>query len=152
MSDASAALPPKLQAIVDDFRYAEGSEKLELLLEYSRRMPPLPAWLQERHEQMEQVHECMTPVFVHAEQRDGRMQFYFDIPPESPTVRGYAALLAEGLNDATPEEVLRVPADFHSAMELEGVLSPRRLNGIYAILAHMKRLAARAMEQANGAA
>ncbi len=150
MSDSQDALLARLQRIVEDFQYAEGSEKLELLLEYSRRMPPLPEWLQGHREQMEQVHECMTPVFVHAELRDGGMQFHFDIPPESPTVRGYAALLAEGLNGATPEEILRVPNDFHAAMELEGVLSPRRVNGIYAILAHMKRLATRELARAAG--
>jgi cysteine desulfuration protein SufE len=143
MNDSQNGLPAKLQRIVEDFQYAEGSEKLELLLEFSQRMPPLPEWLQGHREQMDQVHECMTPVFVHAETQDGRLQFHFDIPPESPTVRGYAALLAEGLSGSTPEEILRVPTDFHSAMELEGVLSPRRVNGIYAILAHMKRLATR---------
>jgi cysteine desulfuration protein SufE len=150
MNDSQAALPDRLQSIVEDFQYAEGSEKLELLLEFSRRMPPLPLWLQGHRDQMDQVHECMTPVFVHAETQDGRMQFHFDIPPESPTVRGYAALLAEGLSGATPEEILRVPNDFHTAMELEGVLSPRRVNGIYAILAYMKRLATRELARSVG--
>ena len=149
MNHSQTTLPAKLQSIVEDFQYAEGSEKLELLLEFSQRMPSLPEWLQGHREQMDQVHECMTPVFVHAELQDGRMQFHFDIPPESPTVRGYAALLAEGLSGSTPEEILQVPSDFHTAMELDGVLSPRRVNGIYAILAHMKRLATRELARSG---
>jgi cysteine desulfuration protein SufE len=92
---------------------------------------------------MEQVHECMTPVCIHAELENGGMHFYFDIPPESPTVRGYAALLGEGLQGVTPEEVLAVPADFYQEMGLHTVLSYQRLNGIMAILAYLKKLAAK---------
>jgi cysteine desulfuration protein SufE len=140
MSDTST-LPPRLQAIVEEFQNAEGREKLELLLEYSQSLPPLPAWLAEQHNDMDQVHECMSPVFVYAEQRDGRMQFYFDVPPEAPTVRGYAALMAEGLNGTTPDEIMAVPGDFFNAMGLQQVITFQRIRGISAILTYMKRLA-----------
>jgi len=87
------------------------------------------------------VHECMTPVFVKAETRDNRMKFYFDVPEASPTVRGYASILGQGLDGATPEEVLRIPGDFYARMGLEKLLTHQRLNGFGAILAHIKRLA-----------
>jgi cysteine desulfuration protein SufE len=90
---------------------------------------------------MDQVHECMTPVFVQSQLQDGGMHFYFDVPPESPTVRGYAALLAEGLDGLSPQEILAVPNDFYLEMGLAEVLTHQRMNGISAILAHMKRLA-----------
>lgn len=141
----SETLPPKLREIVDDFALAEGSEKLELLLEYAEQMAPLPERFQTHRDQMEQVHECMTPVFVIAEAEQGRLHYYFDIPPEAPTIRGYAGLLSSGLDDATPEEVLQVPIDFYEGMGLQDVLSPRRLNGVHAMLAYMKRLAQREM-------
>src|SRR5262245_48059395 len=110
MSDTTGALPARLQEIVDEFGEAEGQEKLELLLEYSEKMPPLPDWLN-KDVNMDQVHECMTPVFVHAEEKNGGMIFYFDIPPESPTVRGYAAVLGEGLRGASPAEIVDLPTD-----------------------------------------
>jgi cysteine desulfuration protein SufE len=69
------------------------------------------------------------------------MTFYFDIPPESPTVRGYAAILAEGLHGATPEQIVSVPTDFYLQMGLHKVLSQQRLRGITAILAYLRRLA-----------
>ena len=144
MSDTSV-LPARLQAIVEEFQDAEGREKLELLLEYSQSLPPLPAWLAEQHNDMDQVHECMSPVFVYAEQQDGHMQFYFDVPPEAPTVRGYAALMAEGLNGTTPDEIMAVPGDFFNAMGLQQVITFQRIKGISAILAHMKRLAVQTM-------
>lgn len=140
MSDITEALPPRLAEIVDEFSWSEGQEKLELLLEFSEKMPPLPDWLN-KDKNMEQIHECMTPVFVHAESSNGGMHFYFDVPRESPTVRGYAAILGEGLAGVSPEEVIKVPADFFQAMGLQQVLTSRRLNGISAILAHIKRLA-----------
>lgn len=140
MNDTANAIPPRLHEIVEEFSWVEGQEKLELLLEYSERMAPLPDWLN-KETNMEQVHECMTPVFVHAEMEDGGMIFYFDVPPESPTVRGYAAILGEGLRGATPEEVLQVPNNFFQEMGLHRVLTTQRLNGITAILAYLKRLA-----------
>lgn len=141
MSDTTNGLPARLQEIVEEFEWAEGQEKLQLLLEYSENLPPLPDRLQDKREDMDQVHECMTPVCVYAELQDGGMQFYFDIPPESPTVRGYAAILGQGLKGATPEEVVAVPSDFYQKMGLHTVLSYQRLNGMSAILAHLKRLA-----------
>jgi cysteine desulfuration protein SufE len=116
-------------------------------LEFAESMPPLPQRFQAEHENMEPVPECMTPVFIKSEVEDGRLRFYFDVPPESPTVRGYAAIMAEGMSGATPRQVLNVPNDFFHQMGLDQVLSSQRLNGMAAILAHMKRLAVSALEQ-----
>jgi cysteine desulfuration protein SufE len=134
-------LPKRLQEIVDDFALCEGREKLDHLLYLSEQLRPLPDWLAATREQMEQVHECMTPVFVRAMNDGGRLTYYFDVPAESPTVRGFAAFLAEGTRGASPDEVLAIPGDFYLATGLQQVLSTRRLNGLGAILANMKRLA-----------
>lgn len=142
----TTALPDRLQAIVEEFQDAEGREKLDLLLDFAAGLPPLPDWLAGQRDNMDQVHECMSPVFVYGEQRDGRMQFYFDVPPEAPTVRGYAALMAEGLNGTTPDEIMAVPGDFFNAMGLQQVITFQRIKGISAILAHMKRLAVQTMQ------
>jgi cysteine desulfuration protein SufE len=135
------SIPTRLQQIIEDFQMCEGQEKLEYLLEFAERLPPLPEWLHERRDSMDQVHECMTPVFVFAEEQDGRLTYHFDVPQEAPTVRGYAALLSEGLNGLTPPELLAVPGEFYLEMGLQKVLTGQRLNGISAILAHMKQLA-----------
>jgi len=149
MSETAAKLPQQLQEIVDDFNWLEGREKLELLLEYSEQMPPLPDWL-DKDTNMDQVHECMTPVFVYAEQENGGMVFYFDVPPESPTVRGYATILGKGLHGVPPEEILAIPPNFYQEMGLHKVLTAQRLNGIGAILAYIKRLAGQALEKEQG--
>lgn len=139
---SESPLPIRLQQIVEDFQLCEGKEKLELLLEYANKMPPLPERFQ-GHNEMEQVQECMTPVFVHGELNDGGMEYFFDVPAESPSVRGYAALLAEGVQGCTPEQILAIPGDFYYAMGLQEVLSGQRLNGMRSIVAFIKRLAQR---------
>jgi cysteine desulfuration protein SufE len=138
-------LPPRLAEIVEDFQSISGHEKLEYLMELAEALPPLPDWLDEQRDNMVEVHECMSPVFVYAQRKeDTRYRYYLDVPKEAPTVRGYATILQEGLNDTTLEEILAVPTEFYLQMGLQQVLSSQRLTGIGAILAHMKRLAQQA--------
>ena len=145
----STSLPAPLAEIVEEFELSEGREKVEMLVDFSERMPPLPDKFAQDRDCMEEVPECMTPVFIAAETVDGGMHFYFDVPKESPTVRGFASILSQGLDGATPEQVLAVPNDFFNRMGLDQVLSMQRLKGFSSILAHMKRLATEALGQ-NG--
>ena len=138
------ALPSHLAAIVSDFEVCEGREMLELLLEYARNFPTFPLELSAQLE-VEEVPECMTPVQMIAQTEDSRMYFYFEVPAESPTIRGFAAVVMEGLNGATPEEVLAIPPEFYMQMGLQEVLSAQRLNGMAALMAHVKRRAASEM-------
>jgi cysteine desulfuration protein SufE len=135
-------LPAKLQEIVDDFASMSREEKIETLIGYAESFPELPQRFKEERSKMEPIPECMTPVYLFAEkQEDSGMLFHFDIPPQSPTVRGLAAILASGLNGCTPEEVIAIPADFYAPMKLEEAISGQRLNGFRGVLAHMKQAA-----------
>lgn len=145
MTNPTEFLPPKLQQIIEDFQWSDDREKAQMLVEYAENLPPLPAWIP-NHEGMEQVHECMTPVFVQSEMKDGKIYYYFEVPKSSPTVRGFAALMQEGINGSAAEDVLRIPGNFFQPMGLEKVLSAQRMHGISAILGHMKRLAASGLE------
>jgi cysteine desulfuration protein SufE len=141
-------LPEKLQEIVDDFSWASREEKVEMLIQYAESLPPLPDWLRDERDKMDPVPECMTPVWLFGEKdTDGSLHFHFDIPPQSPTVRGLAAILANGLDGATTEEILSVPADFYKEMNLQETISFQRLNGFQGVLAHMKQAAVRLMEE-----
>lgn len=135
-------LPPNLQEIVDDFAGMSREEKLETLIGYAESLPPLPERFKDARDRMEAVPECMTPVFLAAEkQEDGGIIFHLDIPPQSPTVRGLASILTNGLNGSTLEEIISVPADFYLPMKLEEAVSQQRLNGFVGVLAHMKQAA-----------
>ena len=132
-------LPAPLRAVVDEFRSASPRERLEMLLEYASDLPDLPRELEAHRDQMEQVHECQTPVFLFTQLHDGHVHFYLDIPPESPTVRGYASVLVEGLGGVTPEEVLATPDDVYNLLGLQEAITPQRLRGLHALLVYMKR-------------
>lgn len=140
-------LTQRLREISEDFQLCESQEKLELLLDFAESMAPLPDWLEADHDHMQLVHECMTPVYIATEMVEGAMKFYFDVPRQSPTVRGFAAILGEGLDGATPDQILQIPDDFYMQLGLETVLTHQRLNGMAAILANIKRLAAAELVQ-----
>ena len=133
------ACPPALQTIINEFQQAEPRERLEYLLEYAMDLPDLPPRLANQRDQMEQVHECQAAVFLHTEIDEGQVEFFLDIPRESPTVRGYAGILVEGLAGATPEQVLATPDEFYQLLGLQEVITPQRLRGLHALLSYMKR-------------
>lgn len=138
-------LPERLAAVAAAFRAAPEPLKLPLLLEYAGRVPPLPEGLARDRDRLERVEECQTPFFVASEiDGDGRVRLHFDAPAESPTTRGFAGVLFAGLDGATPDEVLAVPADVADTLGLARAISPLRLRGMGAILARLQRQVRRA--------
>lgn len=131
--------PPALQEIIEEFQMVTPRERLEYLLEYSMDLPDLPDRLHAQRDQMEQVHECQTPVFLFTEVNDDNVQFFLDIPEESPTVRGYGAVLVEGLNSASPQSVLDTPEDIYQLLGLHEAVTPQRLRGLHSLMVYMKR-------------
>ncbi|WP_097326863.1 SufE family protein [Paractinoplanes atraurantiacus] len=132
-------MPVKLAEIVDEFASAPRDVVLEMLLEFADSMPPLPADLA-GHDGMEQVPECQTQFFLKATvQPDDTVVTWFDCPPEAPTTRAFAGILAEGLAGATTAEILAVPDDLYARMGLAQAISPLRIRGGSAILARLKR-------------
>lgn len=133
-------LPEKLTEIIEDFSYCEGQEKLEYLLDLSEQLPAMPERLEDKRADFDEVHECMSPVFIYPEVDGDVVNFHYDIPPEAPTVRGFAAVLALGVSGQSADIILSIPDDFYRQMGLHTVMTGQRLNGIGAILAHMKTL------------
>lgn len=133
------ALPERLARIVEVFRSSPKEFRVEALLDFSKRLPPLPPELAEHHDELERVPECQTPFFLASRLEGDRVRLYFDAPPESPTVRGYAGILAAGLDGESPEAILDVDNDFYLNMGLEEVVTPLRLRGMGAIIARLKQ-------------
>lgn len=142
---ASPPLPGKLQEVVDLFRETPPQERLDLLLEYAESLPEPPQRYLDDPELLEPVPECQSPFFLAAEVEDGRVSLYFKVPRATPTVRGFAGLLHDGLSGAAPDEVLEVPDGFYLEMGLEDVISPLRLRGMGAILVRLKARVTRLM-------
>jgi cysteine desulfuration protein SufE len=127
-----------LAEVVSDFADMQGQDKLQLLLEFSTELPPLPADLEVAA--MEPVPECQSPLFLHVDASDReRVRLYFSAPAEAPTTRGFAAILAAGLDEHSADEILSVPDDFYSELGLAKLISPLRLRGMSAMLTRIKR-------------
>ena len=141
-----ALCPPAMQAVIEDFQMVEPRERLEYLVEYSMELPDLPERLHHLRDQMEQVHECQSPVLLYTEIEDGIVHFFLEIPPEAPTVRGFAGALLEGFEGAASAEVLATPDDLYRLLGLHQALTPQRLRGLHALTVYMKRQVARRIE------
>ena len=141
-----AALPGGLQEIADDFAAAGQDELLELLLEFSDDLSALPERYADHPELLEPVPECQSPIFLIVEvepnagdPKAGIVHLFFSAPREAPTTRGFAGILAEGLDGRSVGEVLAVPADFPLRLSLTQAVSPLRLNGMSGMLARIQR-------------
>ena len=133
-----ASLPPRLERIVDLMKASPKQIRVEAMLDYANRLPPLPERMDSS--ELERVPECQSPFFVATEIDDtDHVHLFFDAPREAPTVRGFAGILHDGLDGETPDVILGVPDDFYYDMGLEEVVTPLRLRGMGAILARIKR-------------
>ena len=130
-------MPAALAEVVSDFKDVEGQDKLALLLEFADELPPLPAELEEAA--MEPVPECQSPLFLHVDAGDrDHVRLYFSAPAEAPTTRGFAAILATGLDGQSAGAILAVPHDFYTDLGLAKLISPLRLRGLSAMLTRIK--------------
>ncbi|HZN78662.1 MAG TPA: SufE family protein [Mycobacterium sp.] len=131
-------MPAALTEVVSDFKEVQGQDKLRLLLEFADELPPLPTELEEAA--MEPVPECQSPLFLHVDAADReKVRLYFSAPAEAPTTRGFAAILATGLDQQPAADILAVPDDFYTDLGLAALISPLRLRGMSAMLARIKR-------------
>lgn len=137
-----------LDALVDELQDSDRQERIDLLLDLARNLPPLPPELEARKDAEHRVAECQSPVYLFVEVADDRVTLHADAPMESPTVRGFVALLLEGLDGASPEDVLKVPADLVDRCGLTEVLGMLRVGGLSGVLRRIKREVVRAAEAA----
>ena len=132
------SVPAPLAEVVSEFAEVSGQDKLTLLLEFANDLPELPADLEEAA--MEPVPECRSPLFLHVDAADrDHVRLFFSAPAEAPTTRGFASILAAGLDGQPADDILAVPNDFYSALGLAALISPLRLRGMSAMLTRIKR-------------
>lgn len=134
------ALPAKLAEIQEDFLELEEKDRLLLLLEFADELPGLPDRYQDHPDLLERVVECQSPVFIFVEIDDqDAVHLHATAPRESPTTRGFASILAQGLDGLSVDEVLAVPDDYPQTIGLTQAVSPLRIRGMSAMLARTKR-------------
>ena len=146
-------MPAALETIVTEMSEADRQERIEILIDLAKALPPLPDRLAAFKDAAHRVEECQSPVFLIVElERSQRVAIYADAPIEAPTVRGFVALLVEGLSGATVEEILQVPADLVERIGLPEILGMLRVRGLHGVLRRLKAEVTRAaIDQIKGA-
>lgn len=133
------SLTPALQQTVDDFHAMEEQDRLQLLLEFADELPELPPRYADHPDLLERVAECQSPVYLFVEVDGERVHVHATAPAEAPTTRGFASILAQGLEGSTVEAALAVPTDFPRSLGLDRVVSPLRLRGMVGMLGRIQR-------------
>src|SRR3954471_12413394 len=134
-----------LDTIVSELSEADRQERIEMLIDLAKSLPPLPDRLAAFKDAAHRVEECQSPVFLIVELGDGgRVTIHADAPIEAPTVRGFVSLLVEGLNGSTIEEVLGVPNDLIDRIGLPEILGMLRVKGLHGVLRRLKAEVTRA--------
>ncbi len=134
------ALPAQLAEIQEDFLALEQKDRLLLLLEFANDLPELPQKFQDHPDLLERVVECQSPVFIFVDvDANSAFHLHATAPRESPTTRGFASILAHGLEGLSTDQVLAVPDDYPQSIGLSEAVSPLRLRGMSAMLGRAKR-------------
>jgi cysteine desulfuration protein SufE len=145
-------MPAALDAIVAELSESDRQERIDLLIDFAKNLPPLPDRLAALKDASHRVEECQSPVYLFVEMVGPRVTLYADAPIEAPTVRGFVSLLLEGLNGATVDDVLKVPGDLVERCALQEVLGMLRVRGLSGVLRRVKIEVTRAaMKQAGTA-
>lgn len=130
---------PTLDNLIPRFKAADRQTRLETLLDYSQKLPPLPQRYQaEKALGHNRVDECQTSVYLWVELENGRVHIHADVPREAPTVRGFVSLLARTLEGQTADAVAQLPMDLLDQLGLSETLGMTRTQGLTAILHRIK--------------
>jgi len=145
---ATQPLPPSIERVLKLFRSLSREEKMTALVQYSKKLEPLPDRFKELDRASFTVPECQTRVDIFPELRDGRLHFYADLDPRrSPTIAAVLAILFSAVNDHPPATTLAIPPDFVRQVMTSIGLGAREA-GLNAMLQRLKRYAREAEAQA----
>lgn len=135
----ATTLPARLAETREDFLALGVKDRLQLLLEFSNELPELPERYLDHPDLFEKVEECQSPVYIFVEVEHDRVHLHATAPAESPTTRGFASILVQGLDGLGVDEVLDVPADYPQSLGLAEAVSPLRVRGMTGMLGRVKR-------------
>jgi len=130
----------RIDEIAAEFAELDPRERLELLLEFSEKLAPLPEeYIAQRDAGLNRVTECQTPVFLWARIEDGKVRLIADVAPEAPTVKGFVSILVDVFSGATAEEVMATKSDLVHRFGLNESLGMVRMRGAQAIAQHIRQ-------------
>ena len=120
---------------------------MQALVQYSKKLEPLPERFAALDRAAFNVPECQTRVDIFPELRDGKMYFYADLNlRESPTIAAVLAIVFGAVNGQPPSTTINIPGDFVSTL-MESIGLAAREPGLNAMINRLKRYAREAQKQ-----
>jgi cysteine desulfuration protein SufE len=151
-NESPGVVPPAVERVLKYFRGLSREDKMQALLQYSRKLEPLPERFRDLDRSAYTIPECQTRVDLFPEMRPDRtLHFYADVDVRrSPTVAAFLAIVLSAVNDQPSATAMAIPADFARQM-MDSIGLGAREVGLNAMLARIKREAARLeAESGNG--
>jgi len=146
-STAGSGVPPSIERVLKVFRSMGREEKMQALVQYSKKLEALPDRFKDLDRGAFTVPECQTRVDIIPEFRDGLMHFYADLNVrQSPTIAAVLAIIFAAVNGEPPSTTLGIPNDFVSIL-MESIGLASREPGLTAMIARLKRYAREAQRQ-----
>jgi len=115
---------------------ADPKRRYEYVLWLAKKLEPMPA---EQQTEAIKVKGCVSQVFVQGRLEQGLMRWQGD--SDALITKGLLALLIQGLDGLTPEQVQSMDPAFIAATGLKASLTPSRANGFLNILRTMQQQA-----------
>jgi cysteine desulfuration protein SufE len=135
----SSGIPPSIDRVLRLFRSMGREEKMQALVQYSKKLEPFPERFKDLDRGAFNIPECQTRVDIVPELRDGKMHFYADLNiRESPTIAAVLAIIFGAVNDQPPSTTLGIPSDFVSTL-MESIGLAAREPGLNAMITRLKR-------------
>ena len=144
MQEVAPAIPPSIDRVLRLFRSMGREEKMQALVQYSKKLEPLPDRFRDLDRGQFTVPECQTRVDIIPEVVDGKLHFYADVNArQSPTIAAILAIVFSAVNGQPPSTTLAIPADFVRTL-MESIGLGAREVGLNAMINRLKRYAAEA--------
>jgi len=129
--------------IIEDFSIFDNwDDKYAYIIECGKKLKPLAP---EHKTETNLVRGCQSQVWLHAEYKDGVVNFYAD--SDAIIVKGLISLLVRVLSGHTAEHIVKSDLYFIDKIGMQSHLSMTRSNGLASMLKTMKVKALLFLEQ-----
>lgn len=140
----SPVIPPSIDRVLKLFRSMGREEKMQALVQYSKKLEAFPERFAGLDRANFTVPECQTRVDIIPEVVDGKMFFHADLNVrQSPTIAAVLAIIFGAVNGQPPSTTLAIPPDFVRTL-MESIGLGAREAGLNAMVHRLKRYAAQA--------
>jgi cysteine desulfuration protein SufE len=109
-----SAMPETLERLLQDFEFADRTERIDMLIEFADKFEEVPASVAERpFPEDHHVQKCESDAYVWAEDLpDGTLKYYFAVEnPQGISAKAWSVIMDEAMSGAPLEVVASTPCD-----------------------------------------